>query len=43
MPQYPDEFLVAAGTPVLHTAGWTDESTLKLGLMGVGARISVDA
>jgi len=45
----PDEFLVPAGRPILSsTAGWMGESTLtagliKLGLMGVGAGVSVGA
>jgi len=42
MPMSPDEFLVAVGRSIVSTAGWTGESTLKLGLMGVGASITID-
>ena len=41
-PMSPDEFLVAVGRSIVQHSGWTGESTLKLGLMGVGASISVD-
>jgi len=48
MPVSPDEFLVPAVRPILSsTAGWMGYCNygglIKLGLMGVGAGIRVDA
>jgi len=42
-PMSPGEFLVAVGRSIVQYSGLDEQSTLKLGLMGVGASISVDA